>query len=109
MEGARVEAAPGGNPSGGARRQAGWLLLHTTKRLILSSQHKRQGLAFTLYQTRWNRSHVGLWMLPNQAPHPASLVPKPGKESDKGNGAKIGGTGSKNTRDAPQLLQSPAP
>lgn len=27
VEGAQVEAAPGGNPSGGARRQVGWLLL----------------------------------------------------------------------------------
>ena len=77
--------------------------------MILSSQYKRQGLAFLFHQTCWIGSKMGLWMQPGQAHTPCPCYINPGKKVIKGRAQRDGGQSSKNPRDVPKLLQSPAP
>lgn len=82
VEGTHMEGAPGSDLSCWGEK-AGRPASHITKCLILSSQDKRQGLAFIFHQTCWIGSKMGLWMRPSQAhaPHPWYL--NPGKKVTK--------------------------
>ena len=95
-----MEGAPGSDPSCWGEK-AGRPASHITKCLILSSQHKRQGLAFIFHQTCWIGSKMGLWMQPSQAhaPHPWFL--NPGKKATKERAQRRVGQSGKNPGTSP--------
>lgn len=95
-----MEGAPGSDPSCWGEK-AGRPASHITKCLILSSQYKRQGLAFIFHQTCWIGSKMGLWMQPGQAhaPHPWFL--NPGKKVTKERAQRQVGQSGKNPGTSP--------
>lgn len=86
--------------------EAGRQALLRTKCGILRRQHRGKGWN-SLPQSCWDRRDVEMWMVPNQAPSPASLASTPRKDSDKGEDAPTrreeGSTGSQDVPPTPPI------